>query len=688
MREYTKKPENQSHTLDSNHRASRQAPISEILQAYKNDTLGKQPVQREGIEDEDLLQTKRSGQAPASVILQRYKESIQRYVPEEDEPLQGKFDTAQREKTDEDELLQGKIESASITKKKTIQRGEKSNNTGLPDNLKTGIESLSGYSMDNIKVYYNSEKPTQLNALAYAQGTDIHIAPGQEKHLPHEAWHIVQQKQDRIQPTMQLQGVNVNDNEELEKEADVMGREAKAVVQQKAPSKSSLFSGAETKNTKIIQRQRTEKEINIDKNNLRLDAMRIRNRLFDYGYAAEGDDYSKETDLLKLAKSYANIKEIQRFEKDLRRWAEINANLINLLGDDYDNDKRYGQSLRLEKIFYSIAAFVNKNRMELGAIRKKQLDILTEDERFRLEDKLLIQKVLSGKAIEAMPKQDFVDYAIAEILKIKDQDAEKREKQNEIATFYKEAVQEKPYDQIPKEAIDIIRYLINYYKTLIEVYGHKNVFKAASELNIREANKSAQIREKIQTENRISYHPYDQQEAKSVVTGSLQDFARTAKERIDDLIAVNPPLKKDSGDKGEKTKASMQLLENGKVLDDLNYAVFVSGAQKTSDFIYSGGKRTQQGLSGDDSLAALTYSTGCEEHIHERNNDTEVKILERTLRFLKDNVSKDPSKMELRVFVSRYTCPSCSDLFYKAKQKHEELNKLGSIKIVYTENAF
>jgi hypothetical protein len=82
--------------------------------------------------------------------------------------------------------------------------------------------------MDDVKVHYNSDKPAQLNALAYAQGTDIHVAPGQEQHLPHETWHVVQQKQGRVQPTMQMQGVNVNvnDNEGLEKEADVMGEKS------------------------------------------------------------------------------------------------------------------------------------------------------------------------------------------------------------------------------------------------------------------------------------------------------------------------------------------------------------------------------------------------------------------------------------------------------------------------------
>ncbi len=101
------------------------------------------------------------------------------------------------------------------------------NNTGLPDNLKSGIENLSGYSMDDVKVHYNSNKPAQLQAHAYAQGADIHLGPGQEKHLPHETWHVVQQKQRRVKPTMQLKGkVNVNDDAFLEKEADVMAGQA------------------------------------------------------------------------------------------------------------------------------------------------------------------------------------------------------------------------------------------------------------------------------------------------------------------------------------------------------------------------------------------------------------------------------------------------------------------------------
>lgn len=101
------------------------------------------------------------------------------------------------------------------------------NRTGLPDQLKAGIESLSGMRMDHVRVHYNSAQPAQMQAHAYAQGSEIHVGPGQEKHLPHEAWHVVQQAQGRVRPTVQLHGgARVNDNAGLEREADVMGSRA------------------------------------------------------------------------------------------------------------------------------------------------------------------------------------------------------------------------------------------------------------------------------------------------------------------------------------------------------------------------------------------------------------------------------------------------------------------------------
>lgn len=106
---------------------------------------------------------------------------------------------------------------------------QKKNETGMPDHLKVGVEELSGLAMDDVKVHYNSDKPATVQALAYTQGTDIHVAPGQEQHLPHEAWHVAQQMAGRVEPTTEVGGMPVNDNVALEHEADVMGAKANSL---------------------------------------------------------------------------------------------------------------------------------------------------------------------------------------------------------------------------------------------------------------------------------------------------------------------------------------------------------------------------------------------------------------------------------------------------------------------------
>lgn len=152
-------------------------------------------------------------------------------IPEEEEPLQGRFNSVQLESgPEEEEPLQGKFQTSDTTQLQETPNKAAPNTTGLPDNLKSGVENLSGYSLDTVNVHYNSDKPAQLQALAYTQGTDIHVAPGQEQHLPHEAWHVVQQMQGRVEPTIEMNGnVPVNDDKGLENEADTMGSKANSL---------------------------------------------------------------------------------------------------------------------------------------------------------------------------------------------------------------------------------------------------------------------------------------------------------------------------------------------------------------------------------------------------------------------------------------------------------------------------
>ena len=161
-------------------------------------------LQRVGLEDEEGFQMK----------------TAQLQSDEEEDTLQGKFEPTVQRVEDDAEGVQMKSDTVCQ---------QKPNNTGLPDNLKAGVESLSGFSMDDVKVHYNSSQPATVQALAYTQGTDIHVAPGQERHLPHEAWHVAQQLAGRVEPTTEVGGMPVNDNIYLEHEADVMGARANSL---------------------------------------------------------------------------------------------------------------------------------------------------------------------------------------------------------------------------------------------------------------------------------------------------------------------------------------------------------------------------------------------------------------------------------------------------------------------------
>ncbi|MCL1123355.1 eCIS core domain-containing protein [Shewanella surugensis] len=133
--------------------------------------------------------------------------------------------------------------------KPAIQKADTNtnNNTGLPDNLKSGMESLSGINLNHVKVHYNSAKPAAVQAHAYAQGHEIHLGAGQEKHLPHELGHVVQQAQGRVNLTSTVGGMAINDNAGLEKEADVLGAKALQMQPKENKSRSIVNSTVRTK---------------------------------------------------------------------------------------------------------------------------------------------------------------------------------------------------------------------------------------------------------------------------------------------------------------------------------------------------------------------------------------------------------------------------------------------------------
>ncbi|MCP5447040.1 MAG: DUF4157 domain-containing protein [Chromatiaceae bacterium] len=220
--------------------------------------------------------------------------------------MQGKFETAQKTPMDDEELMQGRFDP--------VQK-KKANNTGLPSAIKSGIEQLSGTDISDVKVHYNSDKPARLQAHAYAQGTDIHIAPGEEKQLPHEAWHVVQQKQGRVQPTRQAPGnINVNDDAGLEREADVMGQKGLTAGRESFVKNSAhqlrQKKRAASADNRIVQRKILLDDVKADLGSLITEAHDAAERviLANWGWSATEHNFVKTKRLSAKQQLKAAIK--------------------------------------------------------------------------------------------------------------------------------------------------------------------------------------------------------------------------------------------------------------------------------------------------------------------------------------------------------------------------------------------
>jgi hypothetical protein len=104
----------------------------------------------------------------------------------------------------------------------------------LPDRVQSGMEAASGIDLSDVRVHPGSDRAQELNALAFTEGSDIHVAPGQwspgsvpgERLLAHELAHVVQQRSGLVAPTTSVAGSAVNDSPMLEAHADRLGYRA------------------------------------------------------------------------------------------------------------------------------------------------------------------------------------------------------------------------------------------------------------------------------------------------------------------------------------------------------------------------------------------------------------------------------------------------------------------------------
>jgi hypothetical protein len=81
--------------------------------------------------------------------------------------------------------------------------------------------------MGGVRVHAASAEPDRHDAHSLTRGDDIHLGPGREGDLAHEAWHVAQQRQGRVAVTGESGGAPLNHDPNLEAEADAMGETAR-----------------------------------------------------------------------------------------------------------------------------------------------------------------------------------------------------------------------------------------------------------------------------------------------------------------------------------------------------------------------------------------------------------------------------------------------------------------------------
>jgi hypothetical protein len=108
------------------------------------------------------------------------------------------------------------------------------NATGMPAPLRRRMEVAFNADFSKIRVRPASPRAKALGTLAFTQGHEIHMAPGQwapdtragQQLLGHELTHVLQQRAGRVRTTARHEGVGLNAEPALEREADALGARA------------------------------------------------------------------------------------------------------------------------------------------------------------------------------------------------------------------------------------------------------------------------------------------------------------------------------------------------------------------------------------------------------------------------------------------------------------------------------
>jgi hypothetical protein len=113
------------------------------------------------------------------------------------------------------------------------------------------MEEAFDSDFSDVNLHTDSDQASQLGALAYAQGNDVHFAPGQynpasqagQELLGHELAHVVQQRNGQVSAQAKEGGIPLNQDSGLESEADAMGKLAAQGKKTGMSSENSSSSG-------------------------------------------------------------------------------------------------------------------------------------------------------------------------------------------------------------------------------------------------------------------------------------------------------------------------------------------------------------------------------------------------------------------------------------------------------------
>ena len=153
--------------------------------------------------------------------------------------------------------IQRKYKTPIQAKQHPVQRQSKAGTSDVKSNeaqIKHNVSVLKGRDVTQAKVHYNSGEPAKVNAAAYAQGMNVHLAPGQDHLMGHELTHVAQQMGGEVNAGKQANNglVNINDDPKLEREADEIGAKASQgeTLQAKTPKSAPMTHPS----TPVIQR--------------------------------------------------------------------------------------------------------------------------------------------------------------------------------------------------------------------------------------------------------------------------------------------------------------------------------------------------------------------------------------------------------------------------------------------------